>query len=806
MRSPVIQDVPPQRVHDYKDLVNAAMILLLATAVILASVYLQATAQGVEADVHHAGVVVSWLVELPLSLLRQVVTVVIVISVLAQMLLTREWVQSITAACSMMMGYAAAGLVSWLMIHFGSSALVDAMNSGLLAHNPLLPDIFAGLAAFLTAAGPHRLHGTVKWGWNTLITVAVLMVVISVEPIAGVVVAMAIGRLIGLLVRFTIGTQNKGAWGEQVVQALRTVGLNVATFTRREPTNGISGSDRYAPASLADDLAPHSRIYDAITDDGNHYVVSVRDEQNRTVGYLSQLWKWLRMASGIDLRTDRSMSATTHHHIDLLLTLHNMGLPTLDVYARTESGESSILVFGSGTRLRPVDWNVITDDELIEFMRYLDVANKRGVTHRNISPASFACTNDGHMVLAGWQNADDASSAANVSIDRVQMVAALSCRMGLPRTLDCAQRYWGREGLAQLIPFAQNVAIAAATKTDDFWSRGALRTMRQSMRDRCPEDEVEAPEQVTLSRFSIKSVITLALLIMAAFVMFTQLKPQEFLRALEQANPWMAALSFVFGVLSWIGSGVALGAFIDEDRRNYPGILASQAVGTFTTLSMPAGLGPAFVNLQFIRRSGYRNAAATAIMSAVVAVQALTIAGLLVVIGVFTGRNTLSGMIPTNMLVIAIASVAAIASLVMVLPPTRKLVRERLLPIVLAYARQLIDLLSQPGKLLASAAGWLLQNVTLGLSFWAALMAFGRYTNPIETTFMYVLTNTVASAVPTPGGLGAIEAALTLGFSSVGVPSAIAFSATMLFRLLTYWLRIPIGAVAMKWMNARHML
>lgn len=36
---------------------------------------------------------------------------------------------------------------------------------------------------------------------------------------------------------------------------------------------------------------------------------------------------------------------------------------------------------------------------------------------------------------------------------------------------------------------------------------------------------------------------------------------------------------------------------------------------------MPAGIGPAFVNLQYLRKSGYRNTTATAIMSAVLAVQ-----------------------------------------------------------------------------------------------------------------------------------------------------------------------------------------
>ena len=60
--------------------------------------------------------------------------------------------------------------------------------------------------------------------------------------------------------------------------------------------------------------------------------------------------------------------------------------------------------------------------------------------------------------------------------------------------------------------------------------------------------------------------------------------------------------------------------------------------------------------------------------------------------------------------------------------------------------------------------------------------------------------------MPTPGGLGAIETVMSTTFIGVGVPSAIAVSATLLFRLATYWLRMALGALYMKYMEKKQLL
>ncbi|MCB5662752.1 TIGR00374 family protein, partial [Erysipelatoclostridium ramosum] len=78
---------------------------------------------------------------------------------------------------------------------------------------------------------------------------------------------------------------------------------------------------------------------------------------------------------------------------------------------------------------------------------------------------------------------------------------------------------------------------------------------------------------------------------------------------------------------------------------------------------------------------------------------------LLLLIGIFTGRNTLSGMIPTNTLIIAIAVVALAISVIMAVPSVLRKIANKYLPLVKSFARSLLETLTQPRKLLGSVAG-----------------------------------------------------------------------------------------------------
>lgn len=801
--APHIDDVPPKRSHDFADLTHAFFALVLGIGVILFSVYLHGTASGVESDVHSAGRVVSWLMDVPSALLQQLAIVCITVSVLIQLLTSKEWLQSVISVVSLIFGFFAVWGISALISNSGNTMLIIPLQSNSTSVGTgLLPDFYAAMASFLTVSGPRRIRSCTKWGWNVLYAVAVLMVVLSWNSLAGVIASYAIGRVIGMLIRFAIGTQNNGAWGSQIAQSLRSIGIDTSLLTRRVAPYVDSG---VLKATLDDDLTENSRIYDVVDYDGKQYTVSVLDNQVHAAGYLNQVWQWLRL-TGVSMRRDRSSVDAMHHHYAMILGLSNAGLETPRVYGVADYGESSILVFHRNRMPLECNQNTMSDHDMEAFMEYLTTAHHHGFTHRRITPETLSRMENGHPVIAGWHSGDYGSSAPNFALDKVQLLVLLATLNGNDRAIACARRTWGDEQLIDLAPFIQKAAIPASTRALPGWDKHVLTDLRTRISALAPQDVADSMEKVTLSRFSLRSFIAIALLVVAVYVVFTQIQPAEMIKAVRDANLAMALVCVALGFVAWLGSAITLGVFMDSDKRNTIGLYCSQMASGFTAVSMPAGVGPAFVNLQFLRKSGYRSTAATAVMSAVWAVQGGTTIVLLLTIGLFTGRNTLSGMIPTNTLIMVIAIVALVVSAAMAIPPVRHLVTEKYLPVVKAYARNLVNVLARPKELALGIAGALVLNLATGLGFWAALMAFGYHTNPAETTFIFLLANTLGSAVPTPGGLGAVEAVLSVAFTAVGIPSSIAVSATLVYRIAFYWLRIPVGALAMKWLDMHNLI
>lgn len=801
--APHIDDVPPKRSRDFADLTHAFFALVLGIGVILFSVYLHGTASGVESDVHSAGRVVSWLMDVPSALLQQLAIVCITVSVLIQLLTSKEWLQSVISVVSLIFGFFAVWGISALISNSGNTMLIIPLQSNSTSVGTgLLPDFYAAMASFLTVSGPRRIRSCTKWGWNVLYAVAVLMVVLSWNSLAGVIASYAIGRVIGMLIRFAIGTQNNGAWGSQIAQSLRSIGIDTSLLTRRVAPYVDSG---VLKATLDDDLTENSRIYDVVDYDGKQYTVSVLDNQVHAAGYLNQVWQWLRL-TGVSMRRDRSSVDAMHHHYAMILGLSNAGLETPRVYGVADYGESSILVFHRNRMPLECNQNTMSDHDMEAFMEYLTTAHHHGFTHRRITPETLSRMENGHPVIAGWHNGDYGSSAPNFALDKVQLLVLLATLNGNDRAIACARRTWGDEQLIDLAPFIQKAAIPASTRALPGWDKHVLTDLRTRISALAPQDVADSMEKVTLSRFSLRSFIAIALLVVAVYVVFTQIQPAEMIKAVRDANLAMALVCVALGFVAWLGSTITLGVFMDSDKRNTIGLYCSQMASGFTAVSMPAGVGPAFVNLQFLRKSGYRSTAATAVMSAVWAVQGGTTIVLLLTIGLFTGRNTLSGMIPTNTLIMVIAIVALVVSAAMAIPPVRHLVTEKYLPVVKAYARNLVNVLARPKELALGIAGALVLNLATGLGFWAALMAFGYHTNPAETTFIFLLANTLGSAVPTPGGLGAVEAVLSVAFTAVGIPSSIAVSATLVYRIAFYWLRIPVGALAMKWLDMHNLI
>ena len=111
-------------------------------------------------------------------------------------------------------------------------------------------------------------------------------------------------------------------------------------------------------------------------------------------------------------------------------------------------------------------------------------------------------------------------------------------------------------------------------------------------------------------------------------------------------------------------------------------------------------------------------------------------------------------------------------------------------------ATRLRELAADPG-LLARATGWATLNWLLdAAALWVFLAAFGYHARLDGLVISYGLANVVAALPITPGGLGVVEGMLTATLVGFGSPRDLALLGVVAYRLVNFWLPIPLGAVS----------
>jgi uncharacterized protein (TIRG00374 family) len=91
-----------------------------------------------------------------------------------------------------------------------------------------------------------------------------------------------------------------------------------------------------------------------------------------------------------------------------------------------------------------------------------------------------------------------------------------------------------------------------------------------------------------------------------------------------------------------------------------------------------------------------------------------------------------------------------------------------------------------------ASANWLFDMASL----FVFVGAFGRWVNPVALVIAYGVAN-IAAVIPlTPGGLGVVEATVSGILVGFGTPRTIAIWGVIGWRLVNFWLPIPVGGAA----------
>ena len=116
--------------------------------------------------------------------------------------------------------------------------------------------------------------------------------------------------------------------------------------------------------------------------------------------------------------------------------------------------------------------------------------------------------------------------------------------------------------------------------------------------------------------------------------------------------------------------------------------------------------------------------------------------------------------------------------------------------VVNRLAKRLRELMSEP-ELLRRVVIWAIVNWLLdAASLWVFLRAFGTTVRPDGLLVAFGLANVLAALPITPGGLGIVEGVLIPTLVGFGADRTSAALGVASYRLVQYWLTLPIGGIS----------
>ncbi|MDQ6938212.1 MAG: lysylphosphatidylglycerol synthase domain-containing protein [Actinomycetota bacterium] len=236
---------------------------------------------------------------------------------------------------------------------------------------------------------------------------------------------------------------------------------------------------------------------------------------------------------------------------------------------------------------------------------------------------------------------------------------------------------------------------------------------------------------------------------------------------------------------------------------------AVQVAAAFTNRLAPAGIGGMGTNIRYLQAAGSdRAGAATAVALNSVAGFLVHTLGVLVIVpllGVAGGNHRIPSApdLPDHWpVVVAVLAVLVAAGLVR----WGRRLRGRVLPGLRSAASSLRAVAAEPRRALALFGGSAGVTAGYGLALVAAVKAFGGGLPATSIFAVYLGGSALAAVSPTPGGLGALEAALVAGLTGLGALAGPSVAAVLVYRLVTYWAPVLPGVALYSRMRRRGVL
>ncbi|MGW1670071.1 lysylphosphatidylglycerol synthase domain-containing protein [Streptomyces sp. NPDC002324] len=841
----------PARVHRPSDLMRLSVGILGIVLLLAIAAFAHGTTSGLEQDINKGtGQAPDLLIKLA-GLGSSIAILLVPVAFAIERLIKRDGLRIADGVLAAVLAHGVTLATDLWVARAAPDSIQEALTQPSPGDIHALTDpvhgYLAPVIAYMTAVGMSRRPRWRAVLWIVLLLDAFSMLVTGYTTPFSIILTVLIGWTVAYGTLYAVGSPNVRPTGRTLMAGLRRVGFKPVSAAREEIPDTVEGGDR-------------GRRYFVTLEDGPPLDVTVVDREQQAQGFFYRVWRRLTLRGITTRRSLQSLRQALEQEALLAYAAIAAGANAPKLIATSELGPDAVMLVYEHTGGRTLDSladDEVTDALMSDTWHQVKALQSRRIAHRRLVGDAVLVDRSGTVILTDLRVGEIAAGDLVLRMDVSQLLTTLGLRVGAERAVASAVSVLGPDAVADCLPLLQPIALSrstratlrrlareraerereavleashlakqaraeehskAATEPDKAdkkavraEQRAEKRAIDEALEEAREEDLLtqirhqvllirpQAPvEPARLERVKPRTLISLFAGAIGAYFLLTQLTHIEFGPLIENAEwGWVAAAVF-FSALSYVAAAMSLLGFVPE-RVPFLRTIGAQVAGSFVKIVAPAAVGGVALNTRFLQRAGVRPGLAVA------SVGASQLFGLgchilmLLAFGYLTGTEKTPSLSPSRTVIAGLLTVAVLVLVVTSIPFLRKFVVTRVRSLFAGVVPRMLDVLQRPQKLVTGIGGMLLLTGCFVMCLDASIRAFGNEDVSISiasVAVVFLAGNALGSAAPTPGGVGAVEATLTVGLIAVGLPKEVAAPAVLLFRLLTLWLPVLPGWLA----------
>ncbi|MGX1541740.1 lysylphosphatidylglycerol synthase domain-containing protein [Streptomyces adustus] len=850
----------PARVHRPSDLMRLLVGVLAIVVLLAVAAFAHGTTSGLEQDINKGtGQAPDLLIKIA-GLASSIAILLVPVAFAIERLIKRDGLRIADGVLAAVLAHGVT-LATDLWVAKGApgsiqEALTQPSPGDIHALTDPVHGYLAPVIAYMTAVGMSRRPRWRSVLWIVLLLDAFSMLVTGYTTPFSIILTVLIGWTVAYGTLYAVGSPNVRPTGRTLMAGLRTVGFHPVSAAREDLSETTENGDRGRRyfVTLEDGPPLDVTVVDREQQAQGFFYRAWRNLTLRGFATRSSLQS-LRQALEQEALLAYAAIAAGANAPKLIATSELGPDAVMLVYEHT-----------GGRTLDSLADEEITDELLHHTWHQVQALQSRRIAHRRLSGEAILVDRSGKVILTDLRGGEIAAGDLLLRMDVAQLVTTLGLRAGAERAVASAVGVLGPDAVAGCLPMLQPIALTRSTRAtlrklarerahrereavleasrqakqdrleaagdeavpavSDKQDKKAVRAEQRAEKRAIDEALEEAREEdlltqirhqvlrirpqapvepARLERVRPRTLISFIAGAIGAYFLLTQLTHIEFATVFSDAQWGWVVAAVLFSALSYVAAAMSLLGFVPE-RVPFLRTVAAQVAGSFVKIVAPAAVGGVALNTRFLQRAGVRPGLAVA------SVGASQLFGLgchilmLLSFGYLTGTEKTPSLSPSRTVIAGLLTVAVLVLVVTSVPLLRKFIVTRVRSLFAGVVPRMLDVLQRPQKLVTGIGGMLLLTACFVMCLDASIRAFGGDSVSVSiasVAVVFLAGNALGSAAPTPGGVGAVEATLTVGLIAVGLPKEVAAPAVLLFRLLTLWLPVLPGWLAFNHLSRR---